>query len=116
MGRNQISKSRKQIPGGEMPSGPAGLRSRPKGPEDHAVVDTETVKAPLLHSWLLTSHRKHSPAGPIIIAANTNELGSNDCPDVVEVIWGMESQQYGAARARLGGGDWTPLIPLFCSR
>lgn len=33
-----------------MPSGPADLWSRPKGHEDQAVVDTETARAPLLHS------------------------------------------------------------------
>lgn len=50
MGHNQTRKSRKQFLGGEMPNGPADLWSRPKGHEDHAVVDAETAKAPLLHS------------------------------------------------------------------
>lgn len=61
-----------------MPGGPADLRlwSRPNNHEDHAVVGMETVKA----------RGKHSPAGSIIISTNSNELGSNDCPDVVEVI------------------------------
>lgn len=45
---------------------------------------------------------KHLPPDPIIISANPSELGSNDCPDVVKVIWGMESQQCGAYRAGVG--------------
>lgn len=30
----------------------------------------------------------HSPAGPIIISTNPDELRSNNCPDMIEVIWG----------------------------
>lgn len=49
---------------------------------------------------------KRLPFGPIIISANPNELGSNGCPDVVKVIWGIESQQCGTSRA---GGLGTAL-------
>lgn len=104
---------------GEMPGGPVDPRlwSRPKGHEDHNVVGIVTVKVPLLHSQLQTSHKeKHLLAGPIIISANPNELGSNDSPDVVEVIWEMESLQCGACRAGRGkSGDRALLTPFLAA-
>lgn len=39
--------------------------------------DTSTQDKP---TWM------HSPASPIIISSNPDELGSNDGPDVVKVI------------------------------
>lgn len=84
-----------------------------KGHEDHAEVDTETVTAPQLAPD--KPQGKHSPAGPIIIAADTNELGSNDCPDVVEVIWGWRVSNVGFPGQGRGEGTGLCGFLFFCS-
>lgn len=70
-----------------MPVGPdLRLWSRPNDHKDQAVVGMVTVKAPLCTARPRQARGKHSPAGPIIVSTNSDELGSYDCPDVVEVI------------------------------